>query len=86
MRQDRTRESYLGGLALNSVHNCLECRFGEAAFDASLLLVLALETGSHPFGAIIESIAERLVNGLDVLTTSHEDLTAEVSKRFCISV
>lgn len=73
----RTRDSHLCGFTFDPVHYSLEGGLREATVKTGLLVIL--EASSHSFRAIVEGIAERLVNGLNTLTTSHEDLIMLVS-------
>ena len=63
---------YLSGFPLNPVHNSLEGGLAEPALRSGFLV--GFEAAAHALGAIVVGVTERLVNGLDGIPSSHEDL------------
>ena len=65
-------DSDLSTLFLNSVQDGAKGRLGKATVEPGLLIILVSRTQS--FRAIIEGIAERFVNALQDVASSHEHL------------
>lgn len=72
--------SDLRGLLIDSIKDGLERGLAEAALNASLLVVFI--SLAEPFWAEIEGISKRLVDTLERIPTSHEDLDRTIS---CVS-
>lgn len=64
-------DSDLSSLFLHPIENCLECRFAEPTFHPRRLV--AVESRAEPLRAIVECIAEGLVEALKI-GACHEDL------------
>jgi hypothetical protein len=71
------RESNLFALPFNSLEYCLECAVGKAAVLASFLIILI--SNAHSLWTEVESIPERLVNAIQNITASHENLSTKIS-------
>lgn len=66
--------SDLGGFTLDSLQHGVVGRVAEPALAAGLCVLVAHVAGAESLGAIVEGVAERLVDTLDGVPASHEDL------------
>lgn len=73
------RDAHLFVFLHDVIKNGLVCRVFEAALGAGLLIFLVSVAKS--LGTEVEGIAERLVDALQGITLSHEDLLERVSGR-----
>jgi hypothetical protein len=71
------RKSNLFALPFNILEYCLECAVGKVAVLASFLIILI--PTAHSLWTEVESIPERLVNAIQNITASHENLGTEIS-------
>lgn len=64
--------SDLRSFTLNSIEHRLERRLAETTLDTGLLIILKSVT--QPLGTVVKGIPKRLVDTLDSVPASHEDL------------
>ena len=79
MHAGRGQKSHLSSLAVDAVEDGLEGRIRKAGLGARLFV--AFETAAHALRAVVEGVAEGLMDGLQTFATGHEDLVSDVSSR-----
>lgn len=66
--------SDLSSFSLQPFHHGTICRIGESTIQACLCMFIACESAGEALRAVVECIAEWLMDTLDSITLSHEDL------------
>jgi len=79
MHAGRGQKSHLSSLAVDAVEDGLEGRIRKAGLGARLFV--SFETAAHALRAVVEGVAEGLMDGLQTFATGHKDLVSDVSSR-----